>query len=95
MLEALRESQKYEYNVAEERLNAQKKYLKNLNQQLKSEKSELANQPPASRSDILSQTVREREKQLRREVVKFEEMKKVANGFGTISEDIMEKHFGL
>lgn len=95
VLEALRKSQRDEYSLAEERLDAHKRYLQNLYQQLDCEKSELASQPHASHSDIMFQTVRARKEQLRREVMKFEEMKKVANGFGSTSKDILEKHFGL
>ncbi|KAJ1423818.1 Oberon, PHD finger domain [Sesbania bispinosa] len=41
VLQDLRKSQEYEYNLAEERLNAHKNYLQNLYQQLDLEKSEL------------------------------------------------------
>lgn len=95
VLEALRKSQKYEYNLAEESLNEHKKYLQNLYQQLDREKSELASQPNGSHSGVLFETVKERKEQLRRELMKFENMKRVANGFGSTSKDILEKYFGL
>ncbi|CAJ2630221.1 unnamed protein product [Trifolium pratense] len=94
-LEALRKSQKHEYKLAEENLRAHTKYLQNLLQQLNKEKSELACQPNTSHSSVLFQTVEKREEQLRQAMIKFEEMKKVVNGFGGTPKTILEKHFGL
>ncbi|KAG4921104.1 hypothetical protein AAZX31_18G112600 [Glycine max] len=94
VLQALRKSQELEYKVAEETLQDQKTYLKRLYQQLDREKYELACQN-SSTSDVSSSAVRERKKQIRREVAKFEIMKKVANGFGRTSNDIVKEHFGL
>ena len=94
VLQALRKSQELEYKVAEETLQDQKTYLKRLYQQLDREKYELACQN-SSTSDVSSSAVRERKEQIRREVAKFEIMKKVANGFGRTSNDIVKEHFGL
>lgn len=90
VLDALRKSQEYEYKLAEERLQAHKTYLQNLYQQLDSEKSELASQNSSG-----SEAVRQREEQIRQEVMKLEVMKKVANGFGRTSKDILKECFGL
>ncbi|CAL0311352.1 unnamed protein product [Lupinus luteus] len=94
ILHALRKSQEFEYDVAEGRLQAHKTYLWNLYQQLDSEKSKLASQN-SSHSDALSRVVREREQQIRRELMKLEVMKKVANGFGRTSKDVLKECFGL
>ncbi|CAL5209678.1 unnamed protein product [Lathyrus oleraceus] len=93
-MEDLEKSQKYEYKVAEESLHTHKKYLLNISQRLDKEKSELAGQSSTSRSNLF-QTIEKRNEQLRRELKKFEEMKKVANGFGSTSKVILEQHFGL
>ncbi|KAI5400002.1 protein TITANIA [Lathyrus oleraceus] len=94
-MEDLEKSQKFEYKRAEESLHTHKKYLLNISQQLDQEKSELASESNTSRSSVLLQTVEKRNEQLRQELKKFEEMKKVANGFGSTSKEILEKHFGL
>ncbi|KAI4317850.1 hypothetical protein L6164_025683 [Bauhinia variegata] len=94
VLRDLRNSQEIEYNIAEERLNMQKKYLQNLYQQLENEKSVLACQN-SSRSNFLTRAVKEREEQIRRELLKFRDMKKVADGFGRTSKNILKEHFGL
>ncbi|XP_058740997.1 OBERON-like protein isoform X2 [Vicia villosa] len=94
-MEDLEKSHKYEYKLAEERLHTHKKYLLNISQQLDKEKSELASETNSSRSSVLLQTVEKRNEQLRQELKKFEEMKKVANGFGSTSKESLEKHFGL
>ena len=49
----------------------------------------------SSASGISSSAVRERKKQIRREVATFEIMKKVANGFGRTSNDIVKENIGL
>ncbi|CAI8604256.1 unnamed protein product [Vicia faba] len=94
-MEDLEKSQKYEYKLAEESLHTHKKYLLNISQQLDKEKSELASESDTSCSSVLLQTVEKRNEQLRQELKKFEEMKKVANGFGSTSKEILEMHFGL
>ncbi|CAI8604672.1 unnamed protein product [Vicia faba] len=91
----LEKSQKYEYKLAEEGLHAHKEYLLNISQQLDNEKSELAIGSNTSCSSVMLQTVEKRNEQLRQELKKFEEMKKVANGFGSTSKEILENHFGL
>lgn len=94
VLQGLRKSQEFEYEMAEEALQAQKHYLENLYKQLDYEKSELACQT-SSHSQVLFDVVSERKGQIREEVMKFEDMKMVANGFGRTSKDILKVHFGL
>ncbi|KAK7405910.1 hypothetical protein VNO78_07522 [Psophocarpus tetragonolobus] len=94
VLQSLRKSQELEYKVAEETLQEQKTYLQNLYQQLDCEKYELACQN-SSASDVSSSAIKERKKQIRREVMKFEIMKKVAKGFGMTPKDIIKEHFDL
>ncbi|OIW20936.1 hypothetical protein TanjilG_25776 [Lupinus angustifolius] len=92
VLKALRKSQQFEYNLAEERLYAHKNYLQNLYQQLEYEESELASKKHSSRSVAV---ISKRKVQIRKEVMKFEDMKRVANGFGKTSKDILKDNFGL
>ncbi|KAK7308048.1 hypothetical protein VNO77_41639 [Canavalia gladiata] len=87
VLQSLRKSHEFEYTMAEERLQAHKAYLQKLYQQLECEKS--------SGSNVMFSAVRVREEQIRREVMKFEVMKKVADGFGRTSKDILKEYFGL
>ncbi|XP_054821899.1 protein OBERON 2-like [Prosopis cineraria] len=95
-LQDLRKSQEFEYKLAEERLHAQKNYLNNLYQQLKSEKSELARPRSSSSSSVVSDhAIRKREEQIRLESQKLEDMKKVAHGFGSTPHYILREHFGL
>lgn len=89
-MEAFKKSQKYELKVAEETLREQLKHLNNLSKQLEKDKSELANQPNASHSSVLFQTVKKGEEQLRQEVMKLEEMKKIAKGCARTSEDVLK-----
>jgi len=91
-MEAFKKSQKYELKLAEETLREQLKHLQNISKQLEKEKSELANQPKDSHSSVLFQTVKKREEQLRQEVMKLEEMKKIAKGCARASADVL-KHF--
>ncbi|CAK8573706.1 unnamed protein product [Lathyrus sativus] len=94
-MEDLEKSQKFEYKLAEESLHTHKEYLLNISQQLDNEKSELAGQSSTSGSSVLLQTIERKNEQLRQELKKFEEMKKIADGFGSTSKEILEKHFGL
>jgi len=48
---------------------------------------------PVAVSKVSSRAVRERKKQIRRELDKFQKMKKVANGFGKTPHDIIKSHF--
>ncbi|KAF1865784.1 hypothetical protein Lal_00021785 [Lupinus albus] len=89
VLEALRKSQQYEYNLAEERLIAHKNYLQNLYQQVEYEELELASKKHSYA------VISERRVQIKKEVMKFEDMKKIANGFGKTSKDILRDNFGL
>lgn len=93
VLHALRKSQEFEYKLAEDRLHAQMNYVKNLYQQLSSEKSRPAAMRQGSSLGVSVDAVRKREEQLKREVMKLDEMKKVANGFGKTPKDILKEHF--
>ncbi|QCD91842.1 Oberon [Vigna unguiculata] len=95
VLQDFRKSQELEYKVAEETLQTQKTYLQNLYRQLEYEKSVLAGQISSSASKVSSSAVRERKKQIKRELDKFEMMKKVANGFSRTPHSIIKKHFLL
>ncbi|CAL0325982.1 unnamed protein product [Lupinus luteus] len=92
VLKALRKSQQFEYNLAEERLIAHKNYLQNLYKQLEYEESESASKKHSSRSVAV---ISERKVQIRKEVMKFEDMKRVANGFGKTSKENLKDNFGL
>ncbi|KAJ4830150.1 hypothetical protein Tsubulata_019938 [Turnera subulata] len=95
VLEALKKSQEYEYEIAEERLHAQKRYLQNLYQQLDKEKSQLAHCTSNSKADALLSAVTRRVDQIKQEVRKFKDMKEVANGFGRTSKITLQEYFGL
>lgn len=95
VLQALRKSQEMEYKVAEERLYAQKDYLASLYQQLDSERSELTRHITSTNQDNLLSAILNRVDQIKRELVKFKVMKKVASGFGKTSRGILEEHFDL
>ncbi|KAL5098614.1 hypothetical protein RYX36_002941 [Vicia faba] len=94
ILVGLRNSQELEYMVAKEKLKAQKLNLKNLYEQLDSVVSELEC-PNLTQSEPLYRSIRELKEQIRREIVKFEDMKKVASGFGMTPKNILKEHFGL
>ncbi|KAL1316991.1 protein OBERON 1 isoform X1 [Arachis ipaensis] len=94
VLYALKKSQEFEYKLAEERLQSHKTYLQNLYQQLDLEKSQLECKN-SSNSYLLSHTVRKRKEQIGEEVAKFKVMKKIANGFGKTSKDILKEHFDV
>ncbi|GMN46708.1 hypothetical protein TIFTF001_015875 [Ficus carica] len=95
VLQALRKSQEMEYKVAEERLYSQKDYLASLYQQLDSERSELTRHITSTNQDNLLSAILNRVDQIKRELVKFKDMKKVASGFGKTSRGILEEHFDL
>lgn len=95
VLQDFRKSQEFEYKVVEETIRTQKTYLQNLYQQLDYEKNAWVGQISSASEVSPSSVVRERKKQIRREVVKFEIMKKVANGFGKTSSSILKEHFGF
>jgi len=91
VLRKFKNSQEVEYRVAEEILQEQKIFLQKLHQQLEYEKNVLADQNSPAASDA----VRERKKQIRRELQKFEKMKNIANGFGKTPYDITKNYFGF
>lgn len=81
--------------MAEEKLNAQKKYLHNLYEQLDKERSELARHISSTDPDVLLNAVLSRVNQIKKEVTKLKDMKEVAHGFGKTSRGILDEHFGL
>ena len=91
VLRDFRKSQELEYKMAKEILEEQKTFLQKLNQQLEYEKNVLADQS----SPVVSYAVKERKKEIRRELHKFEKMKKIANGFGKTSNDIIKNYFSF
>jgi len=68
VLRDFRKSQELEYKMAKEILEEQKTFLQKLNQQLEYEKNVLADQS----SPVVSYAVKERKKEIRRELHKFE-----------------------
>ncbi|PSR95668.1 Protein OBERON like [Actinidia chinensis var. chinensis] len=95
VLRALRKAQESEYNIAEESLFAQKNYLLYLYQQLNEERSRLSTRTSTNDQDAHLDAVLNRVDQIKREIVKLREMEEVAKGFGKMSKDILNKHFGL
>ncbi|KAM7277985.1 hypothetical protein ACFE04_005119 [Oxalis oulophora] len=94
-LRALRKSQDAEYKIAEERITSQKIYLKNLLQELDTERTELASCIPKTNLDILMNTVLHREEQVKREMTRLKEMGKIANGFGKMPRSVLKQLFGI
>ncbi|XVF63092.1 hypothetical protein PTKIN_Ptkin09bG0061100 [Pterospermum kingtungense] len=95
VLQALRKAQESEYKIAEERLFAQKNYLRNLYQQLDKERSELTHRAAGTDADALLNAILNRVDQVRQEVMKLKEMEEVANGFGRTPKGTLKEHFGL
>ncbi|OMO80763.1 hypothetical protein CCACVL1_12776 [Corchorus capsularis] len=95
VLQDLRKAQEFEYKIAEERLYAQKSYLRNLYQQLDKERSELQRQQTGTEALAALNTVLNRVDQIKQEVMKLKEMEEVANGFGRAPKGILKGHFGL
>ncbi|XP_022738899.1 protein OBERON 2-like [Durio zibethinus] len=95
VLQALRKAQESEYKIAEERLDAQKNYLRNLYEQLDKEKSELSSRASGTEADALLNAILNRVDQIKQEVMKLKEMEEVANGFGRTPKGTLKKHFGL
>ncbi|KAJ0035312.1 hypothetical protein Pint_24804 [Pistacia integerrima] len=95
VLQALKKSQETEYKLAEERLYAQKNYLCNLYQQLDKERSELAHRTSEGDPDMLLNAVLNRVNQIKRQVMVFNDMEKVAKGFGRTSKKILKENYDL
>ncbi|KAH7573800.1 hypothetical protein ACOSP7_007659 [Xanthoceras sorbifolium] len=95
VLRALRNSQEYEYRIAEGRLYAQKNKLCHLYQQLDKERAELAQLSSEVEPDARSETITSRVDQIKREVMKLKDMAEVAIGFGRTSKAILKEHFDL
>ncbi|XVE81635.1 hypothetical protein DITRI_Ditri15bG0080900 [Diplodiscus trichospermus] len=95
VLQDLRKEQESEYKIAEERLYAQKNYLRNLYQQLDKERSELSHLASGTKADAMLNAILNRVDQIKQEVMKLKEMEEVANGFGRTPKGTLKKHFGL
>lgn len=92
VMETLRKSQELECKVVEERLRAQQIYLQGLYDQIDREMAELEC-PNLTHSEPLFRAIRERKEQIRQELAKYEDMKKVASGFSRTSNDISKEIF--
>lgn len=95
VLQALKRSQEFEYNLAEEKLLLHKNYLLNLFQQLDKEQTELRRQTSSTGQNSFLNNVINRVDQVKREVKKLKRMANVANGFGMTPNGILKEEFGL
>ncbi|KAJ6830453.1 uncharacterized protein M6B38_354475 [Iris pallida] len=98
VLQKLKDSQESEYNLAEQKLYAQKDLLLGLYQQLEAERSELASPAPTpngSAGDHLLANVLNRVDQIKHEEAKLQKMMDIAEGFGGISKTVLSECFGL
>lgn len=93
VLQALKRSQEYEYNLAEEKLLLHKNYLHNLFQQLDKEQTELRHQTSSTGQNAFQNNVTNRVDQIKQEVKKLKRMEKVADGFGMTPKDILKEDF--
>ncbi|KAK6913946.1 Oberon, PHD finger domain [Dillenia turbinata] len=91
VLHRLRKSQETEYQIAEERLSAQRNYILNLYQQVEMERSELARNP----SDAMRNAVLNRVEQIKREAKKLKDMRIICRGFGRTPKTVLREHFCL
>ncbi|GMH08435.1 hypothetical protein Nepgr_010275 [Nepenthes gracilis] len=98
VLGELRKAQEYEYQVAQERLRAQRDYIFTLYQRLDQEKSELARCKRRKRmadTNTWLSAIADREDHIKLEVSKLKDMEMVAQGFGRTRRDILKEHFDL
>ncbi|XP_038897148.1 protein OBERON 2-like isoform X2 [Benincasa hispida] len=91
VLQGLKRSQEFEYNLAEEVLLLHKNYLHNLFQQLEKEQTELRHQTSSTGQNAITNRV----DQIKREVKRLKRMEKVADGFGMTPKDILKEDFDL
>lgn len=95
-LQALKKSQELEYNIAKVKLYEQKTCIQNLYQQLYNEKLEIARHLAyVADPDVLLQLSESRVDQIKKELLKLEDMKAVSKGFVKTPEEILKQHFGL
>lgn len=90
----LKKSQESEYQIAAVNLIAQRKYIQNLYQRLRDEKSHLSTDASADAETLLD-TVLSRVEQVKGELAKFNHMKEVAKGFGRTPKHILREYFGI
>lgn len=95
-LQALKKTQELEYSIAKERLYEQKSCIQDLYQQLDKEKFEIARHLAyVDDPDVLLQLTKSRVDQIKKELLKLEDMKAVSKGFVRTSKEILKQHFGL
>ncbi|CAH9108945.1 unnamed protein product [Cuscuta europaea] len=94
-LQSLRKSQELEYNIAEERLFAQRNCIINLYEQIDKKRSQLLHHSTFTDLEPLLNALHERIELVKREALKLRDMKQVEMGFGRTSKHILEEHFGL
>ncbi|CAM8905927.1 hypothetical protein QQ045_024046 [Rhodiola kirilowii] len=76
-LQSLKKLQEAEYQMVKEKLHVQKTYLLNLQEQLKHEKSQLANRSSSTDSNGMLNTVLSRTEQIKKELKKLRDMQEV------------------
>ncbi|XP_019056532.1 PREDICTED: OBERON-like protein [Tarenaya hassleriana] len=95
VLRALRKAQETEYQIAEEKLCAQKEYLNDLYVLLEKEKSDLSRRLSDTDANDLITTILTRLDQIKKEVSKLREMEEIGKGFGRAPRGILEEYFHL
>ncbi|XP_076904453.1 uncharacterized protein LOC143559907 [Bidens hawaiensis] len=93
-LASLKQSQETEYKVAESVLTTQKNILLNLYQELKKEKSKLANCSPSGDPSLVHNVFKIMD-QIKNEFRKITAMQSVGKGFGKTSKYVLKEHFGV
>lgn len=97
-LQELKKSQEMEYNLAEQKLYAQKDRILCLYRQLDTERAQLADPMPlsdASNYGAMLANVLRHVDQIKREEEKFKSMLKVAGGFAKAPQSVIKELFGL
>lgn len=97
-LHRLKDSQKSEYRIAEEKLYAQKDFILSLYQQLEDERGKLVTQKPkgnAGDSDALLSSVLSRVDQIKCEEKKLKQMMRVSEGFARTPGTILRDYFDI
>ncbi|XP_076920518.1 uncharacterized protein LOC143581668 [Bidens hawaiensis] len=93
-LASLKQSQAAEYKIAENVLTTQKNILLNLYQELKKEKSKLANCSPSGDPSLVHNVFKIMD-QIKNEFRKITAMQSVGKGFGKTSKYVLKEHFGV
>ncbi|KAJ0533065.1 putative oberon, PHD finger domain-containing protein [Helianthus annuus] len=93
-LASLKKSQETEYKVAEDVLTTQKNQLLHLYEQLKTEKTKLANCSPSADPSLVHNVFKIMD-QIKNEFGKITAMQGVGKGFGKTSKYVLKEHFGV